>query len=182
MNKTVWTFGLISGGILSAMMLLTMPFVGTIGYDRAEVIGYTTMVLAFLLIFFGVRQYRDTAGGGTIGFWRALAVGVLITVVSSVCYVATWELLYFKIAPDYATKFETLAIEKAKASGARPEVVQKKIADVQSFMKLYRNPAINAAITFLEPLPVGLVIALVSAGILGRRRRRPETSSTARAG
>jgi branched-subunit amino acid transport protein len=29
----------------------------------------------------------------------------------------------------------------------------------------------NVAITFLEPLPVGVVFALVTAGVLGRRRR-----------
>ena len=34
MSKTVWTFGLLAGGILSAMMLITMPFVDSIGYDK----------------------------------------------------------------------------------------------------------------------------------------------------
>jgi hypothetical protein len=38
-------------------------------------------------------------------------------------------------------------------------------------MRMYRNPAYNAAMTLLEPLPVGLVIALVSAGVLSRKRR-----------
>ena len=81
MKKTVWTFGLIAGGILSAMMLLTMPFIDRIGTDHGEVIGYTTMVLAFLLVFFGIRSYRDNVGGGTVGFGRALAVGSLIVLI-----------------------------------------------------------------------------------------------------
>ncbi|HEU4454352.1 MAG TPA: DUF4199 domain-containing protein, partial [Longimicrobium sp.] len=75
MKKTVWTFGLISGGILSAMMLLTIPFMDEIGFDRGVVIGYATMVAAFLLVFFGVRSYRDNVAGGEVGFGRALAVG-----------------------------------------------------------------------------------------------------------
>ena len=90
MKKTVWTFGLISGAILSVMMLVTIPFESSIGYDRAEVIGYTTMVLAFLLIFFGIRSYRDNVGGGSVSFARAVAVGLLITAVASMCYTATW--------------------------------------------------------------------------------------------
>ena len=182
MKKTVWTFGLISGGIMSAMMLLTMPFADSIGYDRGEVIGYTTMVLSFLLVFFGVRSYRDNVTGGTIGFGRALAVGSLITLISCVCYVATWELIYYKLAPDYATKFQAAAVDKAKASGESPEVVQKKLADLQRFAKLYQNPAINAAVTFIEPLPVGLVLALVSAGILSRKRRGAEAELVASVG
>ncbi|HKU77493.1 MAG TPA: DUF4199 domain-containing protein, partial [Pyrinomonadaceae bacterium] len=81
MKKTVLTFGLISGAILAAMMVVTMPFVEQIGMDRGMVIGYTTMVLAFLLVFFGIRSYRETIGNGQISFWRALGIGLLIVVV-----------------------------------------------------------------------------------------------------
>jgi hypothetical protein len=182
MKKTVWTFGLIAGGILSAMMLLTMPFIGEIGYDRGEVIGYTTMVLAFLLVFFGIRSYRDNVGGGTVSFGRALAVGTLIVVVASACYVVTWELLYFVLAPGFVAKFQAHMADSVRASGATPAEIQEKLAEMQRFLKLYQNPAINAAITFLEPLPVGLVLALVSAGILSRGRRSAEAGLAAAVG
>jgi uncharacterized protein DUF4199 len=182
MNKTVWTFGLISGAILSAMMLLTIPFVDSIGSDRGEIIGYTTMVLASLLIYVGVRSYRDNVAGGTIGFGRALAVGSLIVAVSSVCYVVTWEIMFFKLNPEYAERFRTTAIEKAKASGESPAAIQKQIQDIERFQTLYRNPAFNAAVTFLEPLPVGLIIAFVTAGVLSRKRRGSESELAASVG
>jgi hypothetical protein len=178
MKKTIWTFGLIAGGILSVMMLAVLPFQDSIGFDRGEVIGYTTMVLAFLLVFFGIRSYRDNVGGGTVSFGRAFAVGASIVVVASVCYVATWELIYFKLSPRFAEKYAAYTIEKAKASGATQEAIDKKVAEMQKFTEMYRNPLMNAAITFLEPLPVGLVIALVSAGIL-RRKRGPSGSPLA---
>ncbi|HEX6369266.1 MAG TPA: DUF4199 domain-containing protein [Longimicrobium sp.] len=171
MKKTVLTFGLIAGAILSAMMLLTMPFVVSNGFENGMLIGYTTMVLAFLLVFFGVRSYRDNVAGGTVGFGRAAAVGSLIVVVAAVCYVATWELIYFKLAPGYAAKIEAHMIEQARSSGESPAEIEEQVADVRRNMELYRNPAINAAITFVEPLPVGLVFVLVSAGILSRSRR-----------
>ena len=56
MKKTVLTFGLISGAILAAMMWATLPFIDRIGPDRGMVIGYTTMVLSFMLVFFGIRS------------------------------------------------------------------------------------------------------------------------------
>jgi len=182
MKKTVWTFGLIAGGILSAMMLLTLPFLDRIGYDRGEVIGYTTMILAFLLVFFGIRSYRDNVAGGRVSFGRALAVGALIVAVASVCYVATWEVIYYRFAPDFVARMESYQVEQARASGATPAEVEKKIADARRFAELYRNPAINAAVTFLEPLPVGLIIALVSAGILSRRRRTEDAAWVPAAG
>jgi hypothetical protein len=52
----------------------------------------------------------------------------------------------------------------------RNRETQKKV-ELDKFEKMYRNPAINAAFTFLEPLPVALVVALVSAGVLSRRKR-----------
>ena len=171
MRKTVLTFGLIAGAILSVMMLLTLPFLDRIGFDRGEVIGYTTMVLAFLLVFFGVRSYRDNVAGGSVSFGRAFAVGSLIVAVASVCYVATWQVVYYKLAPDFGAKYTAHVVEQTRAQGASQAEIDKKAAEMQRMMDMYRNPAINVAITFLEPLPVGLVIALVSAGILGRRRR-----------
>lgn len=174
MKRTVLVFGLIAGAVLSAMMLATVPFEDAIGFDRGEIIGYTSMVLAFLLIFFGVRSYRDNVAGGTVSFGRALAVGALIAGVASVCYVATWQVIYYKLTPDFMAKYQTHALEKARADGASEEAIAKKKVEMDKFAALYRNPAINAAITFVEPLPVGLVIALVSAAVLSRRRKRVE--------
>jgi hypothetical protein len=174
MKRTVWTFGLISGGILSAMMVLTIPFADTIGFDKAEILGYTTMIAAGLLIYFGVRSYRDNVAGGSVRFGRALGVGCLICLVSSVCYVATWQVVFKEISPDFMAKYQAHTVETAKANGESPEAIQKKIADFDKFAELYSNPFIRVAITFVEPLPVGLIIALISAGILSRKRREDE--------
>lgn len=179
MKKIVLTFGLISGAILAGMMWLTLPFHDQIGYDRGAVIGYTTMVLAFLLIFFGVRSFRDNVAGGTVSFWRALAVGVQIAAVASVCYVAAWEVYYFKFAPDFMEKYQAHVLEKAREGGASETALAQQKAEMDRFAQLYKNPAINAAMTFMEPLPVALVVALVSAGVLSRRRKDGTVSNAA---
>lgn len=171
MKKTVWKFGLISGALLSAMMAVTIPFQDEAGFNHSLIVGYTTMVLSFLLIYFGVRSYRDNVGKGTVGFGRALAIGSLIGVVASVCYVATWEVMYFKFMPDFMTKYGAHELEKARAAGASEATLAQKKGELDKFEKMYQNPAINAAYTILEPLPVALVIALISAGVLSRRRR-----------
>ena len=179
MKKTVWTFGLISGAILSIMMAITVPFEHQIGYDHALIVGYTTMVLSFLLIFFGIRSYRDNVGGGTVGFGRAFAIGSLIALIAGACYVATWEVIFYKFEPDFMDKYTARAIEQVKASGAAPAVVAQKTAELNRQAQLYKNPLVNIAMTFIEPLPVGLLIALVSAGILSRRRRGAALSMSA---
>lgn len=172
MKKTVWTFGLISGAIVSALMVMSLPFEKYIGTDKALVVGYTTMVIAFMLIFFGIRSYRDNVAGGHIRFGRAFAVGALIALISSACYTATWEVIYFGFRPDYAAKFQAAQIDRVKKSGASQAEIDRAVVEVQKWAEMYSNPAINVAMTMIEPLPVGLIISLVSAGILSRRRRQ----------
>ena len=142
-----------------------------LGFDKGEIFGYTTMVLAFLMVFFGVKSYRDTVGGGSVTFGRAFLVGLMITLVASVCYVATWQVVYYKVAPDFVEKYAAYAVEKAKKSGATEaqNAAQKK--EMAEFTEMYKNPLVNIAFTLLEPLPVGLVFTLVTAGVLSRKRR-----------
>lgn len=171
MKKIVLTFGLIAGAILAGTMLATMPFHDAIGNEGGMLIGYTSMVLAFLLVYFGVRSYRDNVAGGRIGFLKALGVGALIALLASACYVATWEALYFGGKSDYIEKYQARVLEKARQDGESEVKLAAREAEMKKFAELYRNPFFNSALTFMEPLPVALVIALVSAGILSRRRK-----------
>ncbi len=68
MKKIVLKFGLISGAIMAALMFVTMPFADKIGLDKGMIVGFTSMILAFLLIFFGVRSYRENVSNGEISF------------------------------------------------------------------------------------------------------------------
>ena len=180
MRKIVLTFGLIAGAVLSAMMLLTIPFMDKIGFDKSEIIGYSTMVLAFLMVYFGVRSYRDNVAGGQVTFGRAFKVGLMITAVASACYVATWQVVYYQIAPDFFDKYSAHAVEKAKQSGATDAQVAAKAKEMSDLKELYKNPLVNIAFTMLEPLPVGILFTLVTAGVLSRKRR-PEGAAVANA-
>jgi hypothetical protein len=171
MRKIVLTFGLIAGAILSVMMLLTLPFHDQIGFERGLIVGYTSMVLAFLMVFVGVRSYRDNVAGGSVSFGRAFKVGLLITAIATVCYVATWELIYYKFMPDFADKYAAHAVERARKSGASDAEIAEQTEKMEKFKEAYRNPLVNIAYTTLEPLPVGLVFTLVTAGVLSRKRR-----------
>jgi uncharacterized protein DUF4199 len=172
MKRIVIIFGLLSGAVSSAMMFLTLPLIrsGAIDDKNGETIGYTAIFLSFLLVFFGIRSYREQAGGA-ITFGRAFAVGILITLVSCLFYVVSWEIIYFKVMPDFGAKYAARALDTLRAQGASQAAIAAKKDELAKMKALYDNPLINAAVTLIEPFPVGLVVTLVSAGIL--RRRRP---------
>ena len=171
MKKIVLTFGLIAGVILATLMLVTVAFQDEIGLGHSYLLGYATMVAAFLFIYFGIRSYRDNVAGGTVGFGRAFTVGILIGAVASACYVAAWEVYFFRYAPDFLVKYDAHVLETARAKGESAEALAKRRAEMDKLERMYANPAINSAMTFLEPLPVALIVSLVSAGVLSRRRK-----------
>lgn len=175
MKKIVLTFGLISGAIMSALMTTVIVFAHQTDPGRGMVIGYTIMVLSFLLVFFGIRSYRENVGNGYISFGRALGVGLLIMLISCVCYVATWEVVYHKVMPDFGEKYLAQSIDRVRASGKSPQEIESEIQKMRNMMQLYNsNILFNIAFTLLEPLPPGLAMTLLSALILRKRRRQEE--------
>ena len=175
MKKTILTFGLISGVVSSLLMVATLPFLHQINFDNGAVVGYTCIVLSFLLVFFGIRSYRDNVGHGQITFKQGFAVGISITLISCVFYVVTWEILYYNFMPGFMDNYGAYMIAKAKASGASAADLQAKLLQVKKYKEMYDNPLTNAAMTFIEPFPVGLVITLVSAAVL---RKKPQSQTT----
>lgn len=175
MKRIALKFGLIAGAILGAMIVVTIPLYrrGVIGFENGELIGFSSMVLAFLLVFFGIRSYREEVRGGTIGFWKAVGVGLLITLVACTVYVLTWQVMYFGFFPDFMDQLNAHTLAEMRAEGETAAAIAAKQAQMAKFAELYKNPLVNVGVTYLEIFPVGLVVTLVSAAIL-RRRERPQ--------
>ena len=170
MKKSVLTFGLIAGAMISVLMdgaLLLANKIGT-GHN-SMLLGYTMMVASFLLVYFGIRSYRDNTLGGQISFGRAFACGILIALITCVCYVATWEVIYFNFIPHFMDSYWAAQIQRIQSSGLDSATIAKQVAAIKHSQELYQNPLVNMAYTFMEPLPVGLIMTLISAAVLRRK-------------
>lgn len=172
MRRIVLTFGLISGFILLAMLAVTLPLTmsGRMDFDGAEVLGYTSMLLAFLMVFFGIRSYRRNIGGGAITFGRAFKVGILITLVTCAVYVIAWEIYYFNFDHGFAEQYAAHVLDKMQREGATEAAISAERVKMEKFRELYQNPLINSGMTFLEVFPLGLIMTLVSAGVLRKKK------------
>src|SRR5262245_52997754 len=164
MKKIVLTFGLISGVIAAVLMVLTVTIIHRIGFDRGFLVGYAGIIASLLPVFFGIRAYREHAGGA-LTFGRGFTVGILISLISAVCYVVAWQVLYFNFWPDFIDQWAAHEVARAQASGATADAIAQIRQQMAGFKEAYDNPLINAAYTFLEPFPVGLLVSLVSAAV-----------------
>jgi hypothetical protein len=175
LKKTILTFGLISGILASVLMIATLPFLKYLNHgSKGMIVGYTAIVLVALLVFFGIRSYRDNLAGGAITFGRGFTIGICITLISCAIYVITWEIVYFNFMHGIMDGYFAKLIQKAQSTPGTPEAIQAKVAAIRHSQQLYENPFVNALYTFIEPFPVGVLITLISAAIL---RRKPQSTS-----
>src|SRR5580698_3595040 len=128
MKKAVLTFGIIAGVMISVLMDLSLVLSKYIGSGHSMMLGYTIMVASFPLIYFGIRSYRDNTLGGQISFGRAFSCGILIALITTVCYVLTWEVLYFNFMPHFMDGYFAAQIAKVQASKLDPAAIARKVA------------------------------------------------------
>jgi hypothetical protein len=176
MKKIVLIFGLIAGFIITVQMV----YFTALRYDNPdfktmEIVGFASMLVAFSFIFLGIKNYRDNYNNGVISFGKAFKTGALIALVASTVYVVTWLFEYYLFVPDFMDQYTEHVISAAKAEGASQAEIAHKAEEMAGYSKMYENPVFVVLLTFMEVLPVGLVIALISALILKRKQQDPQT-------
>ena len=171
MRKTILVFGLIAGAIVSIMLVVMMVLSKNNAQhlDNGELIGYTSMLLAFSLIFIAVKSYRDRYGAGAISFKEAWLLGLGITVVASVLYVVTWVLFYKLVYPTFPEEYAQYTLQKMQEKGSSAAELSQAEADIRHAFSYYDTWYGLVGITFLEIFPVGLLLSLLCALILRRK-------------
>lgn len=173
MKKNILVYGLIAGLVVSVLMLFNVNYVSRqlsgVNYNTSLVLGYASMLIAFALVYVGIRNYRDKYNGGVISFGKAFKIGIFIVLIASTMYVLFWLVDYFFFIPDYLEKYSAHMIEELKAGGASQTEIDKQTKEMADFALMYKNPLFNALMTYAEILPVGLVVTIISALILKRK-------------
>lgn len=165
MTKTVLTYGLIAGFISLIGIHITL-LSSHEDFKNGMLYGYASMLLGLSLIYVAVKSYRDSHNGGVITFGKAFKIGLYITLIASTVYVIIWLIDFFFFIPDFSEKYTAYAISELKASGAPQSEIESKIKGMKTFNEYYKNPFLNALITYTEILPVGLLISVIAAALL----------------
>ena len=166
MQKIALTYGVLSGTITIATLILGIVVSNGSSFLSSELFGYLTMLVALSMIFIGIKRYRDQELGGVIRFFPALAMGLAIAIIAGIMYTLVWEL--YSLSNDYAyiNGYVNSAIEAKKAAGLTAEKLAQEIATLEEMRSDYGKIYIRMPMTFMEIFPVGLIIAIVSAAVL----------------
>lgn len=169
----VIVFGALAGAVTIGSAILAVSLVGGTHVAGLEWLGYLVMILALSLEFVGIKRYRDQELGGVIRFGTAALVGLGIALVASAIYVAAWE--GYLAATDYAfiDEYFRAEISALRESSVSDADLQAEVEAMNRLRDQYANPLFRLPITFLEIFPVGVLIALASAGLLRRSELLP---------
>jgi Protein of unknown function (DUF4199) len=178
MKKVVLVYGIIAGLIVTGMMAFSTGYFCAKGdFEGGMIYGYSSMIIAFSIIFVGIKSFRDKYNGGVINFGKAFKVGLFISLIASTIYVIGWLINYYCFMPDFMDKYAAVMIAKAKASGISTTELAKQAASMEQMKEWYKNPFFVILMTYVEILPVALVVTLIASLIL--KRKAPKQIQTA---
>jgi len=181
MQKNIIIYGLTAGIVVSILMLFNINYVsqaGNVDYNTSLLLGYASMLIAFSLVYVGIRNYRDKYNGGVISFGQAFKLGIMMVLIASTIFVVIWLIDYFFFIPDYMEKYSVHELDKLKASGASQVEIDKETKELANFARMFKNPFFNAMMTYAEILPVGLIVTLISSLILKRKKNKQSNTQT----
>lgn len=174
MLRTIMVYGFIAGVVVAIPTFgLTLALKDHPPQQLGMLIGYATMLVALSLIFVAVKRQRDIHGGGVIRFLPAFGLGLGISAIAGILYVISWEAALAVTGMDFAGDYARQLIDQQKASGVSGENLAKYIAEMETFKQQYANPLWRLPITFTEIFPVGVLVSLVTAGLLRNSRFLP---------
>ena len=153
MKTTVIRFGLY--GLLTGFTIFTLHLVlgiKNLEYSTNEILGYISIFISLSFIFFGIKHYRDQVNNGVISLGKAVAIGVLISLLVALG-IAIADFMYTKfIDPSFFSNYEQQLIEQGKAD----EIIKMTSATAALFMLVL--------VTI-----IGFIISLISGLILHRK-------------
>lgn len=168
MKKTVLKFGFYALFTAAGLFLLALLVGNGLDYFVQEVIGYTTMAISLIFVFFGIRHYRDRENEGQITFLKALGIGMLISLFAALGFGLIDYIYTTVIHPDFAIEYETKMLADMKAN-LSAEAFEVEKAELHQKMKDYGGSGFMAAMMFAMVIVMGFIISLISALLLQKK-------------
>lgn len=153
------------GGLIVSIIMISMTF-----YMKANpnnepnaIVGFIGMLLAFIFVVLGIQQQKLN-NNNSITFGKALATGLLISLVICTIYVLVWLIVYYNFFPDFMDKYSEMILKKTSQSN-----LAAKTAEMNQMKEWYKNPIMIILLTYMEVFPIGIVVSLISALILKKK-------------
>jgi hypothetical protein len=171
MKKIVLRYGSYSAlfELISFVLVWLLLTNVKIGLDLQGKISWFVIVGPLIFVYFGIRYYRDHINNGSITFFKALQIGLLIILIPAVAY-AIIETVYVEyLDPNFYANIGMQEMELYRKT-LPPAEVAIKIKEMKQELALNKNPFYNFAVMVLVIYALGTILTVISALILQRRK------------
>ena len=167
MKKTILRFGLYGILTICLLSILIWALVDVVDNTLGEIIGYSSMIVSLIFVYFGIKHYRDNENDGTVGFGKALLIGILISLMAALAF-GILDVIYTTfINPDFMAEYYKGMLEQAQSLPAEEFEVRK--AELESEKEMFLNPFMHFLMMSMMVFVIGFIISLLSALILQRK-------------
>lgn len=169
MKNTVIKFG--SYAFVTASVLFLSGFLmgKNLDFDTMAIIGYASMIVSLLFVYFGIRYYRDKENNGRVSFGKALAIGLLISVFAAIGFGIIDYIYTTSINPNFAEDYLAYSIEKLNNQGLSVSEIETQKALLIEQTESMKDPTLLAFVMFVTVIIIGFIMSLISALILQRK-------------
>lgn len=167
MKNIVTRYGMYGFAVMLVVFIPTFfIFKNKHNWELQEVIGYTTIILSLVFVYFGIRQWRDKYNAGQLSFWKGIGIGTLISLFPAVAFgLLSW--IEGLVDPEWQDKYYTHHIEKVKKT-TPPEELQATLREIADQREMFASPIAQFGFMFLTVFLIGFIIAIISTLILKR--------------
>lgn len=168
MKNAVLKYGGYGAITISILFLLSWYVFDNLSFASQEVLGYVSMVLALLFVFFGIKHYRNHENNGQITFGKALTIGVLISLITALTF-GILDVIYIEVLnPSFMNDYYTSSVEQMKQS-LSPDEFKERLAEMESQKAMFSNPLFSFGLMAMTVFVIGFIISLISSLILQRK-------------
>ncbi len=169
MKSTIKKYGLY--GFFCSLILFQIAF--TVGesfpYSIQEILGYLTIVIALLFVFFAIKHYRDKENQGKLTLKNGILIGLSITFFVALGS-AIADYIYVTILyPDFVTDYSNYQLEKLKTTLSANDFEVKR-QEMMNNIKTIGRPEVMALVMFVTVIILGTIITLLSSLLLQNKK------------
>lgn len=168
MKSTITKFGLYAFLIASVLFLSGFLLGKNLDFNTQAIIGYSSMVISLVFVYFGIKHYRDKENNGRIAIGKAIAIGLFISLFAALGFMIIDYIYTTQINPNFQEEYLAHSLKEMKATLSVEEFQKQKIELTQQ-MQDYGGPTALALLMFANVIVIGFIISLISALVLQRK-------------
>ena len=164
MQNITLRYGLYYSALLCLGFVISYLIFGTAteNYSKSEVLGYSIMLFASVVILFAVRSAKQKSND-QLSFGKGLSVGLGVSAIGSLAF-AAYNWVYVKwLHPEFISEYMAYQKQLVLNSGLSESVIEQQLTELAAYSDIMDNPFMMAAIMFVTVFAIGVLFSLVAA-------------------